>query len=460
VGFACLWAIARSGEALFGAAHPSAVIGQAQPLLQAMSEQLRKNINSPLGGLMLQILTILGVSRICGLAFRRLGQPQVMGEILAGILLGPSLFKVLAPAAHAYLFPESSLPRLFFLSNIGLVLFMFTVGLELDLKSLGTRAKSALLISHMSIILPFVLGAGLALVLYSEFAPTKYGFVSFALFMGISMSITAFPVLARIIQENNLTRTALGSAAITAAAIDDVTAWCILAVVVDIVQSGSPIGAWAVVSLAAAYIAFALLVARPAIADLLQWSGPHSDAIPRTTLAVVFMILLASCLATETIGIHALFGAFLAGVIMPEKGSIKAKLTDSVHDVCTLVLLPLFFAFTGLRTEIGLLNDVHAWLICALVISVAVAGKVGGSVLAARWTGLEWRESAALGALMNTRGLVELVVLNIGYDLGILSPKIFTILVIMAVVTTMMTGPLLRALGVVAATPTKVARAV
>jgi Kef-type K+ transport system membrane component KefB len=208
-GGACLWAIARSGQALFGAADPSTVIGQAEPLLQAVSEQLRKNFGSPLGSLMLQILTVLAVARVCGLAFRRLGQPQVMGEILAGILLGPSLFKALLPAAHAYLFPDSSLPRLFFLSNIGLVLFMFTVGLELDLKSLRTRTKSALLISHLSIILPFVLGAGLALFLYADFAPRKFGFTSFALFMGISMSITAFPVLARIIQESNLTRTAI-----------------------------------------------------------------------------------------------------------------------------------------------------------------------------------------------------------------------------------------------------------
>jgi Kef-type K+ transport system membrane component KefB len=447
-GLACLWAIMRYGQVQLSGAEPSAVIGQTQPLLQAMTEQLRKNFGSPLGSLMLQILTILVASRLCGMAFRRLGQPRVMGEILAGILLGPSLLKVLLPDVHAYLFPESSLPRLFFLSNIGLVLFMFTIGLELDLKSLRTRAKSAILISHMSIIVPFLLGAGLALFLYDELAPHKFGFTSFALFMGISMSITAFPVLARIIQEWHLTRTALGAAAITAAAIDDVTAWCILAVVVGIVQSGSPIGAWAVVSLAVIYTAFAVVVARPALADGLQWSSPGSDEIPTATLAIVFMILLASCLATETIGIHALFGAFIAGVIMPETGAVKAKLAHRVHDVCTLVLLPLFFAFSGLRTQIGLLNDAHSWLICVLLISVAVVGKMGGSIAAARWTGLGWRESAALGALMNTRGLVELVVLNIGYDLGILSPKIFTMLVIMAVVTTMMTGPLLRLLGV------------
>jgi Kef-type K+ transport system membrane component KefB len=449
-GVGCLWAITRYGQIELGGMERFTVIGQTEPLLRAMGEQLSKNFGSPLGGLILQILTILAASKLCGIAFRRLGQPQVMGEIVAGILLGPSLLRVALPDVHAYLFPESSLPRLFFLSNIGLVLFMFTIGLELDLKSLRARAKSAILVAHMSIILPFVLGAGLALLLYGEFAEHKFGFTSFALFMGVSMSLTAFPVLARILQETNLTRTPLGAAAITAAAIGDVTAWCILAVVVGIVQSGSAIGAWAVVSLAVVYTAFALLVARPVLADRLQWSAPGSNDIPKTTIAIVFMILLASCLATESIGIHALFGAFIAGSIMPETGAIKEKLADRVQDVCALILLPLFFAFTGLRTEIGLLNDVHLWLVCALVVLVAVAGKMGGSIIAARWTGLGWRESTALGALMNTRGLVELVVLNIGYDLGILPPTIFTMLVIMALATTMMTGPLLRLLGVAA----------
>src|SRR4029077_1507648 len=316
--------------------------------------------------------------------------------------------------------------------------------------SLATRAKSALLISYLSIIVPFVLGAALALVLFEPFAPHQFGFLSFALFMGVSMSITAFPVLARIIQEHHLTRTTLGAAAITSAAIDDVSAWCILAVVVGIVQSGSSAGAVGVLSLAVVYTGLALFAVRPALKRWLPTSATGSRIAP-AKLAVVFMILLTSCLLTESIGIHALFGAFLAGVIMPEEGAFKAKLGASVEDVSPLVLLPLFFAFTGLRTEIGLLNDLDGWLICGLIIAVAVVGKMGGTIAAARWTGLDWRESAGLGALMNTRGLVELVVLNIGYDIGILTPKIFTMLVIMAIVTTMMTGPLLRLFGIVGA---------
>ena len=309
------------------------------------------------------------------------------------------------------------------------------------------------MISHFSIILPFVLGAGLALFLFGEFGPHGFGFLSFALFMGVSMSITAFPVLARIIQEHNLTRTTLGAAAITAAAIDDVTAWCILAVVVGIVQSGSSAGAYAVVSLALVYAGIAVFAVRPALRQWLAPSRSGSPQIAPAKLAVVFMILLASGLLTESIGIHALFGAFLAGVIMPEEGEFKAKLVASVEGVSTLILLPVFFAFTGLRTEIGLLNDAHSWLICGAIVAVAVIGKMGGSIAAARFTGLDWRESAGLGALMNTRGLVELVVLNIGYDIGVLTPKIFTMLVIMAIVTTMMTGPLLRLFGIVGAAP-------
>ena len=455
-GLVSLWAITRYGQQLSpsdAVGNGAAVIGQTQPLLQAMAGELRKNFGSPLGSFILQILTILVASRVCGLILRRLGQPRVMGEIIAGICLGPSLLKAVFPEFHGFLFPESSLPRLFFVSNIGLILFMFIVGLELDLRSLASRAKSALLISHFSIILPFVLGAGLALLLFGEFGPHGFGFLSFALFMGVSMSITAFPVLARIIQEHNLTRTTLGAAAITAAAIDDVTAWCILAVVVGIVQSGSSAGAYAVVSLALVYAGIAVFAVRPALRQWLAPSISGSARVAPAKLALVFMILLASGLLTESIGIHALFGAFLAGVIMPEEGEFKAKLVASVEGVSTLILLPVFFAFTGLRTEIGLINDVHSWLICGAIIAVAVTGKMGGSIAAARFTGLEWRESAGLGALMNTRGLVELVVLNIGYDIGVLTPKIFTMLVIMAIVTTMMTGPLLRLFGIVGATP-------
>jgi Kef-type K+ transport system membrane component KefB len=454
-GLLCLWLIARYGQQLSvadgGGIAPAGTIVHGRPLLESIADELRKNFGSPIGGFILQILTILVVSRICGFLLRRLGQPRVVGEILAGILLGPSLLKAAFPEIHGFLFPESSLPRLFFLSNIGIVFFMFTIGLELDLGTLRVRAKSAVLIAHLSTLLPFVLGAALAVFLFGKFGVHRFGFFSFALFLGISMSVTAFPVLARIVQEHDLMRTTLGTASITAAAVGDVTAWCILAVVVGIVQSGSSAGASVVVSLAVFYTAFALFAVRPALRRWLPVPNLAAQRLPPTCLASVFMILLASCLLTETIGIHAIFGAFLAGIVMPDTAGFKAKLVASVEDVGTLVLLPLFFAFTGLRTQIGLLDDAISWMICGGIIAVAVAGKMGGSIVAARWTGLDWRESVGLGALMNARGLVELVVLNIGYDLGILTPKMFTMLVIMAIVTTMMTGPLLRLFGLVPA---------
>jgi Kef-type K+ transport system membrane component KefB len=452
-GILCLWAIAQYGQH-FGrsdeAGHASAlVMGERPSLLHEIVRGLGNNFGSPLGSIILQVLTILVASRLCGSVLRQLGQPRVVGEIIAGICLGPSLLKAAFPELHGLLFPEASLPGLFLISNFGLILFMFIVGLELDLQSLSAQAKSALLVSHLSIIVPFVLGAGLAVLLFDEFGPHGFGFLSFALFMGVSMSITAFPVLARIIQEQNLTRTNLGAVALTCAAIDDVTAWCILAVVVGIVQSHSSAGAYGVVSLALVYAGTAVFAVRPL---LRMWLAPvisGASRIAPTKLGVVFMILLISCLLTESIGIHAMFGAFLAGTIMPEDGGFKARLVASIEDVSTLILLPVFFAFTGLRTEIGLLSDVHSWLIAGFVIAVAVIGKMGGSMVAARFTGFDWRESAGLGSLMNTRGLVELVVLNIGYEIGVLTPKIFTILVLMALVTTMMTGPLLRLLGIV-----------
>jgi len=461
-GMVCLWAITHYGQQLgpsngAGRASPIAV-GESQSLLPDFLGGLANNFGSPLGNIILQILTILVTSHVCGLILRRFGQPRVIGEIIAGICLGPSLLKAVFPELHGLLFPESSLPGLFLVSNIGLILFMFIVGLELDLHSLSARAKSALLVSHFSIIVPFVLGAGLAVLLFGEFGPHRFGFLSFALFMGVSMSITAFPVLARIIQEQNLTRTNLGAVAITCAAVDDVTAWCILAVVVGIVQSDSSAGAYGVVSLALVYVGAAVLAVRPV---LRRWLVPAMSGSPRiapAALGGVFMILLISCLLTESIGIHALFGAFLAGIVMPEDRGFKTKLVASVEDVSTLILLPVFFASTGLRTEIGLLNDIHSWLIAGVLIAVAVVGKMGGSMVAARFTGFNWREAAGLGSLMNTRGLVELVVLNIGYEIGVLSPKAFTILVLMAIVTTMMTGPLLPLFGIVGAQATRPVR--
>lgn len=401
---------------------------------------LRETMADPLSLLLLQVVVIVIAARLTGMLFRRIGQPAVIGEMLAGILLGPSLLGLLFPGALDFLFPASSLGTLKLFSQVGVILFMFLVGMDLDLRHLREKAHSAVMVSHASIMLPMLLGVGLALFLYGSQAPAGVAFSSFALFMGIAMSITAFPVLARILEERGLSKTPLGNTSIACAAVDDVTAWCLLAVVVAIARSNSMGPAFLTIGLALAFVGFMLLVVRPWVDRTLSKTKLQG----RTMMAGTLVFAFAAAWITEVIGIHALFGAFLAGVVAPPQKAFRSALRERLEVLVSILLLPLFFAFTGLRTQIGLLDDAASWLICALVIAVAVAGKLGGSTLAARWTGMSWRDSFSIGALMNTRGLMELIVLNIGYDLGILSQEIFAVMVIMALATTCMTGPLLE----------------
>lgn len=316
---------------------------------------------------------------------------------------------------------------------------MFIVGIEVNITSLRAHARAALLVSHASVVVPFLLGTALAIWLFQNYAASQANFITFALFMGIAMSITAFPVLARILMDRGLTKSPLGTLAITCAAVDDVTAWCLLALIVAIAKAGTAAGASYIVGLALVYIAAMLWLVKP----LLDRFVGNSE-IDQRLMAIVLMLVLISALTTELIGLHALFGAFLAGVIMPQQERLRRAVVERVEDVSTLILLPLFFAFTGLRTEIGLLGDLESWWVCGAIIAVAVLGKLAGSAVMARWTGMCWADSLALGALMNTRGLMELVVLNLGYDLGILSAKLFTMMVLMALITTFMAGPLLN----------------
>ncbi len=411
--------------------------------LSMFQDALHHNMTAALSVLLLQIVVIVIIVRIFGYLFSKIKQPAVIGEMVAGIVLGPSVLGLFFPSVSHFIFPASSLGNLQFLSQVGLILFMFVIGMELDINVIRKQAREAVIISHASIIIPYTLGMGLALYLYQQFAPGNTSFLAFALFMGIAMSITAFPVLARIIQERGITRTPLGVMALTCAAADDVTAWCILAVLIAIIKAGSSVSALFTIALVVSYVLLMLLVVRPLVKKLYN-AYTRKGVISKTMMAIVFMVLLLSAYVTEIIGIHALFGAFMAGVIMPPEMNFRQLIIDKIEDVSMVLLLPLFFVFTGLRTQIGLLNSGTLWLTCGLIILVAIAGKLGGSTMAAKVVGQNWKDSLSIGALMNTRGLMELVVLNIGYDLGILSAEIFAMMVLMALFTTFMTNPVLN----------------
>ncbi len=405
-------------------------------------DSLVHNLKHPLAILLLQIITIIIVARSFGWIFRKIGQPSVIGEIIAGIFLGPSVVGMYFPHYSALLFPAESLGNLQFLSQIGLILFMFVIGMELDLKVLKNKANDAVVISHASIVIPFALGMGLSFFIYKDkmFTPKGVDFLSFSLFMGIAMSITAFPVLARIVQERGIHKTKLGTIVITCAAADDITAWCILAAVIAIVKAGTFVSSVYIILMAIIYVLMMLFVVKPFLKKIGDLYATREN-LSKPVVAIFLLTLIISSYITEIIGIHALFGAFMTGAIMPDITKIRKIIIEKIEDVALILLLPLFFVFTGLRTQIGLINDVYLWKITGLIITVAVVGKFFGSALAAKFVGQNWRDSLTIGALMNTRGLMELVVLNIGYDLGVLSTEVFTMMVIMALVTTFMTGP-------------------
>jgi Kef-type K+ transport system membrane component KefB/nucleotide-binding universal stress UspA family protein len=393
--------------------------------------------------LIVQLVVIIGLSRLIGRGARWLGQPLVIAEVVAGILLGPSLLGWLAPEAMSALFPADSMPVLRMLSQLGPILFMFLIGLELDPRVLRGQGRASLFISHMSILVPFGLGALAALVLHPRLAEPSVSFSSFVLFMGAAMSVTAFAVLARILSEHGLLRSKVGMLALTCAAVDDVTAWCLLAFVVSLVRASDLLHAGYTTLFALLYVGFMLGLVRPFL-ERLGARVANKEGLTQNVVALTLMMLLASAWATERIGIHALFGAFLFGLIIPKEGGLAEALAEKLEDVVVVLLLPVFFAYSGLRTQAGLLEGASDWALCGLILLVACVGKFGGTTVAARLTGMRWREAGALGILLNTRGLIELIVLNIGLDLGVISPKLFTMMVIMALVTALMTSPLLR----------------
>ena len=394
---------------------------------------------------LLALAVIVVTARVVGELFGLMGQPAVIGEVIGGIMLGPSLLGRVAPDMYAQLLPASVTPFLGIHAQLGVILYLFLVGLELDLESVIRKSgHTTLAISHASIILPFLLGSGLALVLYPVLSTSDVRFTVFALFLGVSMSVTAFPVLARILTDQEMSKSRMGALALTCAAIDDVTAWCLLALVVSIAQARA-LDAIRTVALTLAFVFIVLQVVAPIVRRFIPRIDRSKD-LTRTGLSIVLIAMLASAMTTEYIGIHGFFGAFLFGAIIPHGSRIAGELNRRLHDFVAVLFLPVFFAYTGMRTEIGLVSGLGDWLLCGTIILVACLGKFGGTLVASRLSGLKWRDSAALGILMNTRGLVELIVLNMGLDLGITSPKLFTMLVLMALVTTFMTTPVLRLL--------------
>jgi Kef-type K+ transport system membrane component KefB len=400
------------------------------------------------GGVLMHVLTALAavivLTRILGLIFRKFNQPRVMGEVVAGILLGPSFFGWLAPGAASQVFSVTVVPYLTVISQIGIVLYMFLVGVELDTSLLRQRTQASIAISHASIVVPLLMGGALALWLYPLYATRGVLFTSFALFLGVAMSVTAFPVLARILTDRGMHTSRTGVLALGCAAIDDVTAWCLLGFVVAVAREDAR-NPLLMLAMTIAFILFVLLIAKRGALWLVRKRAKEG----RTTqniFAIVCAALLLAALITEWIGIHALFGAFLLGTLIPHNSTLARDIRDKCEDIVLVLFLPMFFAFTGLRTQIGLMTETRDWLVCVVIIVVASFGKFGGSFLAARLTGSDWREAASLGVLMNTRGLMELIVLNVGLDLGVLSPALFSMFVIMAILTTLATTPILQVL--------------
>jgi Kef-type K+ transport system membrane component KefB len=408
---------------------------------KTFQQMFRHDIESSIAILLLQIIAILLTCRFFGWLFKKIGQPTVIGEILAGIVLGPSVLGYLAPGISDFLFREESLANINILSQFGLILFMFAIGMELDLGEVRKKLKETILISHTSTIVPFFFGMLTAYFVYDRYADQSTPFLSFALFIGISMSITAFPVLARIIQERGLTKSHLGTLTLASAANGDITAWCLLAVVIAIAQAGSVLSAVYSILFSGVYLLLMFFVIQPFL-RMVGHIYHNKEVIDKGMVALMFLILITSAYLTQILGLHALFGAFIAGVVMPANLKFRKILTEKVEDVSLGLFLPLFFVSTGLRTQLDLLDTPELWWMCGIMILAAIAGKFGGAFFSARVVGESFKNSLYIGALMNTRGLMELVVLTIGYEMHILPPPVFVMLVLMTLVTTFMTAPL------------------
>ncbi|MEA2298429.1 MAG: hypothetical protein QOF77_1365 [Solirubrobacteraceae bacterium] len=404
----------------------------------------QRAVDHTVAAFFIAIVIVMLFARLMGAVVARLGQPRVMGEVLAGILLGPTLLGTLAPGVEIALFPSDIIPYIGVAANLGLIFYMFLVGLELDATQLRGRVKLALAISNTGLLVPLSIGLLAAIPLFSLLAPdTK--FIAFALFVGVAMSITAFPVLARIVVERRMLKRPLGALALSAAAIDDVSAWFLIALASAFAGTGGTSGVIATVALAVCFCLIMAFAVRPILA---RAATAHDEMgrLPGGWITAIFAGVLLSAYVTETIGIAVIFGAFVMGFVMPRHAGLTEDVAHRVEDFVVTLLLPLFFAYTGLRTNVGLLDRPELLLITLGLVAIAIAGKYGGTMIASRVMRLGWRESAVLGALLNTRGLTELIVLNLALEKGVISSALFAALVIMALTTTFMAGPILKVL--------------
>ncbi len=423
---------------------PGSEPSPAEPAVERFSAEKQREAGNRFAAFFIAVAVVMLVARVFGMASVALGQPRVMGEVVAGIALGPTILGALLPEVQAALFPKDIIPFIGVVAQLGLIFYMFLVGLEIDPSQLKGRLGQVAAISNASVALPMVCGIVVALPIYELVGPDKK-FVAFALFMGVSMSITAFPVLARILVERRMLKRPVGALALASAAVDDVTAWFLIALATAVAVAGSGAEVIETIALAIGFCLVMALAVRPLLA---RASTAYDEAgrVPGGWIALIFAGVLLSAYITEMIGIALIFGAFIMGLVMPRHAELSEDVTRRIEDFVVTLLLPLFFAFTGLRTNIGLLDRPELWLITGVLLAVAVVGKLFGAMLAARFTGFDWRSSAVIGTLMNTRGLTELIVLNLALEKGVISEALFAMLVLMALVTTLMAGPFLKLL--------------
>jgi Kef-type K+ transport system membrane component KefB len=411
---------------------------------QTVTATKQREVEKTFAAFFVAVAIVMLAARLLGVLFARFGQPRVMGEVTAGILLGPTLLGKVLPGVEATIFPTDITPYIAVAANLGLIFYMFLVGLELDPAQLKGRVTRAAVISNGSVTFAMLLGISVAVPIYALVGPDK-PFLGFALFMGVTMSITAFPVLARILVERRMVKRPLGATALACAAMDDVTAWFLIALATAVAVGGGGGGVLVKIALVVVFAIFMFTVVRRI---LLRASTAFDEAgrVPVGWIVAIFAGILMSAFITEAIGIAIIFGAFIMGAVMPRHSGITEDVTHRIEDFVVTLLLPLFFAATGLRTNLFLLDRPALWLLTIALIAVAMTGKLFGATMLARFTGLPWRQSAVIGTLMNTRGLTELIVLNLALEKGVISEALFASLVIMALFTTFLTGPLLKRL--------------